>query len=118
MSELADEKTAPDIVVDRDQPVIVTVTFVDGDPDQVYFVYMRPGLGQAHADDGFGQPQSKIRKVEDRVYRYTIDTKGFEGGDGFWKFEGEWDTETVSRPYQRAAIKGVYHVNSQPDQLL
>lgn len=116
--EMVDEQTAPDIAVDRGQPVIATVTFDDGDPDEISFIYMRPKDERPYADDGFGQPRSRIERLSEGTYRYTIDTTGFESGDGTWKCCAEWSVATRARPYVRAAIKGRYHVNSAPSQLL
>lgn len=106
-----------DITIDRGQPVIVTVTFEE-DPDEVDFIWTRPGSERPNADDGFGQRASHIAKLEDCVYRYVINTRGFKAGDGAWHCTGRWNTVTTQRPYIEASIFGVYTVNDAPEQLL
>ena len=114
---MIDEKTAPSIIVDRGQPVVVIVSFCDDDPDLVYFSYTKPGEERPYTDDGYGQPRSKITRLGKGVYRYVIQTGGFSGGDGAWHCHGEW---SVARHdgYSEASIFGEYHVNHAPAQLL
>jgi hypothetical protein len=115
---MIDEKTAPSIVVDRGQPVIVVVSFCDDDPDLgVYFSFTKPGEERPYTDDGYGQPRSKITRLGRGIYRYVIQTSGFEGGDGVWHCHGEW-SEARPDGYDAASIFGEYHVNHAPAQLL
>lgn len=115
---MIDQKCAPSIVVDRGQPVIVTVVFGAGDPDEVDFLFVRPADERPFADDGFGQKKSRIERLSVGVYRYTIETSAFRAGDGTWHFKGAWKDSTVARPYLEASIFGEYHVNFAPEQLL
>lgn len=109
------EIVAPDIIVDRGNPVIVIVTFWDGDANEVYFSYTQPSSERPYVDDGFGQPRSLIERLSDGdpekpgIYRYVISTKGFAPGDGTWRFVAEWHTP---RPlgHDDAAITGKYRV--------
>jgi len=115
---MTDTKTAPDITVDRGQPVIVIVTFGDGDPDlEVDFAFTRPGSERPYVDDGYGQPKSKIERLGEGVYRYTFSTAGFMTGDAHWHFSGKWKHVTKQRPYDEASIFGQYHVNKAPEQI-
>ncbi len=106
---MIDEKTAPDIVVDRGQPVIVTVYF-PFDPDEVNFYYTKPGSDRPHTDDGFGQIDSKIERLGPGVYRYVINTNGFAAGEGEWKFASEW-REPLPEGCTMSAIRGEYRIN-------
>lgn len=121
MSEekLVDERTAPTIVVDRGQPVIIIVHFDpnEREPDEVNFSYTKPGSERPFVDDGFGQPRSLITRLNKGVYRYVIPTKGFEAGDGSWCFSGEW-SERLMSGYDEAYIRSVYHVNYAPQSLV
>lgn len=107
--------------VDRGQPVIVYISFDRPDPEEVYFSYTRPGQEQPFVDDGFGQPQSRIRRVEleegneralpaGSYYVYTIDTDGANAGEGAWHFWAEWSTETLRFQYRKAHRRGHYGV--------
>ena len=84
-----DEDGRPVIVIDRGQPVIVTMTF-GGDPDEICAAYVAPGDARPHTDDGYGSPRSRIVRLGEltdgsrRVqYRYKIDTTGFAAGHGW-----------------------------------
>lgn len=103
------EMVGPEIVVQRGQPVIVVVTFGDGDPDEVDFTYSRPGSERPYADDGYGQALSKIERVGPGVYRYVISTRGFEAGIGEWCFSGGWG-EILPDGHCEAAIRARYQV--------
>lgn len=120
--EICDDEIAPEISVDRGQPVIVTIQFGAGDPDNgIYFSYLQPQSERPHVDDGYGQLHSRIEHLGnpgDGIYRYTIDTTDFESGTGDWHFWGEWLTQTRQRPYTRAHRRGVYRVRPSPKQLL
>jgi len=113
---MIDERVGPSITVDRGQPVIVTVIFGDGEPDEVVFGYLRPGSGQPFVDDGFGQERSKIVRTGHATYRYTIATDGFDSGDGEWSFRGEWDRE-LPGGYDTVVIKGPYTIRPSSIQL-
>jgi len=118
---MIDIQTAPEIVVDRGQPIIVTVSFCadvnNPEPDLVDFAYTRPGEARPYTDDGYGQPRSKIVRLSRGVYRYVISTVGFPSGDGAWHCQGEWK-ETHPDGYDTASIFGAYRVNQAPVQLL
>lgn len=119
MSETTTEtRQAPDIVVERGNPVIATVTFGWGNPDEVFFSYLVPDSERPYVDDGFGQDKTKIEWLNDGVYRYTIDTTDFESGAGTWHFWGKWNTPSKRRPYNKASIFGTYFVLPAPKQLL
>lgn len=107
----------PDICVDRGQPVMVTVLFGDGDPDEVYFSYTRPGEERPYTDDGYGQPKSRIIRMGPGCYRYVIATKGFKSGPATWHCSGEWHNP-LADGHEEASIFGAYHVNPAPEQLL
>lgn len=110
-------RKAPEIRVDRGQPVIVTVTFVDGDPDEVNFNYLRPDDERPYVDDGYGQAKSRITRVGEGVYRYVISTQGFAAGKGVWHFSAKWH-ERRDGGHDAASIFGDYHVNAAPVQLV
>lgn len=108
----------PLFIVERGQPVIITVVFGDGNPDGVYFACTRPGSGFPHVDDGFGQKRSRIEHLGNGIYRYTIDTESFNAGEGKWHLWGEWARQTRDRPYVRAHVRGRYRILPFEPQLL
>lgn len=111
------EVEKPDIVVDRGMPVIVEGLFsIDPEPDEVYFIYTKPGSERPHVDDGYGQAQSRISRLHAGVYRYVIDTTGFTDGKGNWCFRAEW---LHPRPegYDKTTLRGTYVVKPAPEQL-
>lgn len=112
------EKIAPKIEVDRGQPVVIEITFGDGDPDEVHFLYLRPGEGRPYADEGFGQEGSRIHRLAEGTYVCAIDTTGFQAGGGWWHFFGRWHSTHAGRPYDRASKFGEFSVRATPEQLL
>lgn len=108
---------APTITVDRGQPVIVTAFFAsDPEPDEIDFSFTKPDEARPHVDDGFGQPQSRIERLDKGVYRYVISTKGFKAGDGAFKFAAEWDKPRLEG-YRDVVIRGTYVVRDAPGSL-
>ena len=110
-SEIPDNRCAPDLAVDAGQPVIAIAHFGDGDPDEVDFAYTQPGSDRPYADDGYGQPRSKIARLRPHTYRYVIATEGFPAGDGEWRMTGRWD-HALEGGYDTVVIRGRYHINS------
>lgn len=74
-------------VVERGNLIYFVATFA-GDPDEVFFSFIRPGEKRPAVDPGYGQPDSKIERVSDGVYVYVLDTTGFSGGRVQWHFWG------------------------------
>jgi hypothetical protein len=109
---------APEIIIDRGQPVIATVVFGDDEPDYVYFSYVPPGAAHARVDEGYGTPSSMIHKLAEKTYRCAFDTDEFEPGKGTWCFWGVWKSATRKRPYTKSSIKGKYTVREVPAYLL
>ncbi len=101
------------LVVDRGKPIILTALF-DGEPEEVYVAYIRPGEERPRVDDGFGQPDSGIVRLDPRTYRYVIDTDGFAPGLGWWRF---WGTGNGLNGGKDSKI-GRFLINAAPAQLL
>ena len=81
-----DDEGRPVLVVDRGQPVIVTMTFLDH-PDEVCAAHMIPGDERPRVDDGFGSARSQICCIDAASpivrYRYVVDTTGASSGRGW-----------------------------------
>lgn len=78
---------AVDVVVERGNNVTFLARF-SGEPDEVFFSYLKPGSQRPHVDPGFGEPGSSIRRVGEGIYAFIIDTSGFRGGVLQWHFWG------------------------------
>lgn len=97
------------LCVERGNLIDFIATF-PGEPEEVHFVYTKPGHNRPIADPGFGRPGSKIVQIEPCVYVYTIDTTGFEGGPIDWHMWGTGE-------HQRSAF-GSVEITVRKPQLL
>lgn len=96
-------------VVERGNRLVFIAKF-EGEPDEVFFSYIKPGKKRPIVDPGYGHPDSSILKVGDRTYAVSIDTTGFEAGTIQWHL---WGTGV----YQ-ASDFGEIVVPARPPQLL
>lgn len=96
-------------IVERGNLAFFLASFA-GDPDAIYFAYLRPGEGRPRVDPGFGQPGSRIERIGDGNYLFTLDTTGFRGGRLTWHFWGEGESQ--------ASAFGEIEIPSRPEQLL
>ena len=96
----------------RGDPVEMTVDFHGPDPDEVYCIHLRPGDEQPVSDPGFGQPSSRIERLDQGIYRYVIRTRGFRDGLGWWHFWGVWESGAEKH------VRGRFYVFGGPAQLL
>lgn len=83
-----------------------------GEPEEVHFVYTRPGENRPVADPGFGNHGSKIVQIDEEAFAYafTIDTTGFKGGILEWHMWGTGEN-------QRSAF-GEIAIPKRKEQLL
>lgn len=98
------------LVVERGNLVFLTAPF-DGDPDEVYVSYLPPDERRPVVDPGYGQRGSRIERLAEGVYFYTIDTRECRGGVLQWHF---W-SEGVE--HQKSAF-GEVRIPERPAQLL
>jgi len=109
-----DEPTPSEITsVDPGQIIVVRMLF-DGDPARVRFSHLAPGELAAEHDPGFGELGSKIERLSEGDYRVAIDTRGMNGGLGWWHFQSEDDDRPLA--LQRAKL-GKFEVRQAPSAL-
>lgn len=96
-------------VVERGNLVFFIAQFT-GDPDEIYFSYMRPGEQRPIVDPGFGRRGSSIQRTGEGVYTFVVDTDGFTGGKIHWHF---WSVGA-----HQASAFGEIVVPARPAQLL
>lgn len=94
-------------VLDRGTPVTITVIFCD-EPTEVYASFIRPKESRAVVDPGYGRAGSRIRRLDECVYTYQIDTTGFAEGKATWHMWGSGDGSGF----------GWFMINDRPAQLL
>lgn len=109
------EKTLQETVeVDPGQVLCVTARF-PGNPQRILFSYLAPGAWSAVRDLAFGEPGSKIERVDDGTYRRLVDTRGMRSGQGWWYFSSENDPDPLAG--QRARV-GRFTVRYAPRALV
>ena len=74
-------------VVERGNLVYFVAKF-GGEPDEIHFVYTRPGENRPIVDPGFGREGSGFVELSPGVYVFTLDTTGFDGGTLEWHLWG------------------------------
>ena len=105
--------------VDRGEQIRVVAYFPGAaivEPDEVNFSFTHPGSERPYADDGFGQPKSKLVRLDAGTYRYVISTADFDPGVGDWVISAEW-RDPLPQGHDRELKRGKYGVKSSPKQL-
>lgn len=96
--------------MDPGQPIRVSAWFANG---HVLFSYLAPNSEVPFHDPGYGHENSQLEHLGGDVYRYTIDTRGMFGGEGWWYFTN--DARDVRD--QRAKL-GRFNVREAPRSLV
>lgn len=98
-------------IIDRGQPVTLTIVF-ENPPEDVFVSYMPPGERKPVFDDGIGQPDSRIERLDLVTFRYVIPTVNMRAGGVWWHAWGTVDGEVSE------SIYGQFSIRETPPQLL